>query len=82
VRQNARQLDGRADRARVVLSGVAPVPWRAVEAEQALGAGRLDAEMASRAAAASVTGAEPRAQNGCKVDLVRGLVEEAVLALA
>ncbi len=74
--------DGRVDRARVVLSGVAPVPWRAVEAEKALVGGRLDAEAASRAAASSVIGAEPLAQNGYKVDLVRGLVEEAVLALA
>jgi xanthine dehydrogenase YagS FAD-binding subunit len=74
--------DGRVDRARVVLSGVAPVPWRAREAEKALVGGRLDAETASRAAAASVIGAEPLAQNGYKVDLVRGLVEEAVLALA
>ena len=74
--------DGRVDRARVVLSDVAPVPWRAVEAEKALIGARLDAETASRAAAASVIGAEPLAQNGYKVDLVRGLVEEAVLALA
>jgi hypothetical protein len=29
-----------------------------------------------------VVGAEPLARNGYKVDLVRGLVEEAVLALA
>jgi xanthine dehydrogenase YagS FAD-binding subunit len=73
---------GRVDRARVVLSGVAPVPWRAVESEEALVGSTLDAETASRAAAASVIGAEPLAQNGYKVDLVRGLVEEAVLALA
>jgi len=74
--------EGRVDQARVVLSGVAPVPWRAVEAEKALVRGRLDAETASRAAAASVIGAEPLAQNGYKVGLLRGLVEEAVLALA
>ncbi len=72
---------GRVDRARVALSGVAPLPWRAVGAEKAPVGGRLDAEAASRAAAASVIGAEPLAQNGYKVDLVRGLVEEALLAL-
>jgi xanthine dehydrogenase YagS FAD-binding subunit len=77
-----RVTDGRVDRARVVLSGVAPVPWRVAEAEKALVGGRLNVETASRAAAASVTGAEPLAQNAYKVDLVRGLVEEAVLALA
>ena len=74
--------DGRVDRARVVLSGVAPVPWRAAGAEKALVGARLDAETASRTAAASVIGAEPLAENGYKVDLVRGLMEEAVLALA
>jgi xanthine dehydrogenase YagS FAD-binding subunit len=72
---------GRVDRARVALSGVAPIPWRAIEAEKVLVGGRLDAQAASRAAAASVIGAEPLAENGYKVDLVRGLVEEAVLAL-
>jgi xanthine dehydrogenase YagS FAD-binding subunit len=74
--------DGRVDRARVVLSGVAPVPWRAREAEKALVGARLDAETASHASSSAVVGAEPLAQNGYKVDLVRGLVEEAVLALA
>jgi xanthine dehydrogenase YagS FAD-binding subunit len=73
---------GRVDRARVVLSGVAPVPWRGVESEKVLAGSRLDGETAARAAAAAVIGAEPLAQNGYKVDLVRGLVEEAVLALA
>ena len=68
--------------ARVVLSGVAPVPWRAVAAEQALLNRRVDAATAAEAAVHAVAGAEPLPQNGYKVDLVRGIVEEAILALA
>ncbi len=68
--------------ARIVLSGVAPVPWRAVAGEKALAGRPLDAETAALAAAASVESAEPLAQNGYKIDLVRGLVEESLLAAA
>jgi xanthine dehydrogenase YagS FAD-binding subunit len=66
----------------VVLSGVAPIPWRARNAEAALRGKPLDAGLAAEAAAAAVTGAEPLEQNGYKVELVRGLVEGALLTLA
>ena len=73
---------GQIERARIVLSGVAPVPWRAIEAENALIGQHLDGEVASRAADASIKGVEPLAQNGYKVDLTRGIVEEALLKMA
>lgn len=72
---------GQIERARIVLSGVAPIPWRAVEGENALIGRRLDGEAASRAANASIEGAEPLAQNGYKVDMARGIVEEALLTM-
>ena len=68
--------------AAIVLSGVAPVPWRATHAERALIGQRLDTQTASRVAEAAVKGAEPMSQNGYKVDLVRGVFEEALLAFA
>jgi xanthine dehydrogenase YagS FAD-binding subunit len=68
--------------ASLVLSGVAPKPWRAVDAENALSGGSLDAESIARAAAASVEGAQPLEHNGYKVALVRGLMEETLRALA
>jgi xanthine dehydrogenase YagS FAD-binding subunit len=68
--------------ARVVLSGVAPVPWRAHEAEAAIKGTRLGAAVLRRAAQAAVAKAEPLAANGYKVALVRGLVEEQLAALA
>ncbi len=78
-------LRGTADRieaARVVLSGVAAIPWRAAEAEKALAGKHLDPATAAQAAAAAIRGAEPLSQNQYKVDLVRGIVEEALLAMA
>jgi xanthine dehydrogenase YagS FAD-binding subunit len=72
----------RVERARVVLSGVAPVPWRVPAAEAILQGSRLDRVTASQAAAAATEGAEPLGGNAYKVDLVRGLVEQELLALA
>ena len=73
---------GRVRRARIVLSGVAPVPWRVPAAERALVGQPITAATARAAAAAAVQGAEPLAENGYKVELVRGAVEEALLRLA
>ncbi len=68
--------------ARVVLAGVAPVPWRAKAVEAALTGHRLDPAIIDHAAAAAVKGAEPLAQNGYKVPLVRGLLQERLQAIA
>jgi xanthine dehydrogenase YagS FAD-binding subunit len=72
---------GEIEGASVVLSGVAPVPWRVAEAERALAGKRITEETASAAAEICTKGAQPMEHNGYKVDLVRGLVEEALLAL-
>jgi xanthine dehydrogenase YagS FAD-binding subunit len=68
--------------ARVVFSGVAPVPWRAKAVEAALTGKRLDAGTIRNAAAAAIKSAEPLAHNGYKVPLLRGLVEERLDAIA
>jgi len=73
---------GKVAAARVVLSGVAPVPWRSAAAEKALAGRALDVATARRAGEAAAQGAEPLSENGYKVALVRGIVEEAVLSLA
>jgi xanthine dehydrogenase YagS FAD-binding subunit len=67
---------------RVVLSGVAPIPWRAHAAETKLLGKKLKGTTISEAAAAATEGAAPLSQNAYKVDLVRGVVEEALLAMA
>jgi len=77
------QLEGDAvKRARLVLSGVAPAPWHASAAEQELVGHKLDADAIARAAAASVKDASPLSNNGYKVTLLRGAVEEALSHLA
>jgi xanthine dehydrogenase YagS FAD-binding subunit len=68
--------------ARVVLSGVAPVPWRALATEQTLTGNALDQPTIAAAAAAAVVGAEPLSGNAYKVPLVEGLVAEQLQALA
>jgi xanthine dehydrogenase YagS FAD-binding subunit len=74
--------EGKVRTARVVLSGVAPVPWRSAEAEQAIVGKPLDAATAEAAAAAAVKSAVTLEENGYKVPLVRGILEETLIALA
>ena len=64
--------------ARVVLGGVAPVPWRAKGAEAALAGQSPGRAVFEKAAAESVRGAEPLAHNGYKVPLVKGLLVRAL----
>jgi xanthine dehydrogenase YagS FAD-binding subunit len=66
---------------RVVLSGAAPVPWRSVEAENIVNAGRLNRDRAAKAAAAAVQNAEPMAQNNYKIPLFRSLIEQELMAI-
>lgn len=68
--------------AQVVLSGVAPIPWPARGADNALRGARLTPTEAARAAEAAVVGAQPLELNAYKVELVRNLVRESLLALA
>jgi xanthine dehydrogenase YagS FAD-binding subunit len=61
-------------RARVVLGGVAPIPWRLPEVERMLTGQRMTPELAAKAADAAVAGARPLAKNGYKVPLTRNMV--------
>ena len=72
----------RVEKARVVLSGAAPVPWRSKEVEEAVTGKRLDADTIARAAEAGVKNAEPLDQNGYKIPLFRGVLEEELAAIA
>jgi len=73
---------GRIADARLVLSGVAPTPWRLQAVEKLLIGQKLDAKLIARAADAAVAGAKPLEHNGYKVPLVRGVVEEALGGLS
>jgi xanthine dehydrogenase YagS FAD-binding subunit len=73
--------DGKVEHARIVLSGVAPVPWRVPAAEQALVGRKPEAKVIALAAEAAAAKAEPMGQNGYKVQLVKGVVTEALEAV-
>ncbi|WP_165253154.1 FAD binding domain-containing protein [Paludisphaera soli] len=67
---------------RVVLYGVAPIPWRSEAAEKAIRGKALTRETAEAAAAAAVEGAKPLSMNGYKVALVKTTVKRALLDAA
>ena len=66
--------------ARIVLGHVAPTPWVASQAEQAMTGQALNPDTAAKAAEAAVGGAAPLSQNGYKVQLARVAVKRALLA--
>ena len=77
------RMDGQTCRdARVVLGGVAPIPWRLPEVERLLTGQRITEEVAARAGELAVAGARPLAKNGYKVPLTNALVRRTVLELA
>jgi xanthine dehydrogenase YagS FAD-binding subunit len=78
LRMNGRHVQS----ARIVMGQVAPVPWLAQEAAQALTGKIVSAETAKLAAAAAVRNAKPLSQNAFKVRLARVAVERAILKAA
>jgi xanthine dehydrogenase YagS FAD-binding subunit len=76
-------LDGGTIRqARLVLGGVAPVPWRSPTAEAVLEGRRPGAELADRAAATALANVQPLSHNAFKVEIAHALVERAIMAVA
>jgi xanthine dehydrogenase YagS FAD-binding subunit len=77
------EMDGATCRAaRVVLGGVAPIPWRLREVEQLLAGQVVTAELAAKAAELAVAGARPLRQNAYKVPMTKGLVRRTLVELA
>jgi len=70
--------DGKVLDARVVLSGVAPVPWRAFRSEEVLLNEKAGEKACAAAARAAVEGASPLMHNGYKLPLVEALVRRAL----
>ena len=64
--------------ARVVLGGVAPVPWRASKAEAYLIGKTLSAEVLAAAGKQALSGAKPLEKNAFKVPLTETLVRRAL----
>jgi xanthine dehydrogenase YagS FAD-binding subunit len=70
---------GKVEQASVVLGHVAPMPWVAAGANQALMGNSLSDDVIAKAADAAVAGAKPLSQNEYKVQLARVAVKRALL---
>ena len=68
--------------ARVVLGGVAPIPWRLPKVEAMLAGQRITTELAAKAGEEAVAGAQALAKNKYKIPLTRATVKRTVLGLA
>lgn len=64
--------------ARLVLGGVAPIPWRVPKAEASLIGKTLSDEVLRNSAAIALEGAKPLAQNAYKIPLTQTLVRRAL----
>jgi xanthine dehydrogenase YagS FAD-binding subunit len=72
---------GICEEIRIILGGVAPFPYRALMAEDALRGEKLDEGLFSRAAETSMEGARPLRMNGYKVELTKTLVRRALTSI-
>jgi xanthine dehydrogenase YagS FAD-binding subunit len=70
--------DKTVKQARIVLGGVAPIPWRVAHAESFLAGKRLDQATLAETARLALDGAKPLAQNAYKVPLTQTLVRRAL----
>lgn len=66
--------------ARVVMGGVAPIPWRAGKAEEFLRGKRLDESVARQAGEIALEGAKPLKDNVYKVKMAQDLIQRGLLA--
>jgi xanthine dehydrogenase YagS FAD-binding subunit len=76
-------LDGdRVTKARVFLSGAAPIPWHAREVEAVITGHKLTPDVIKKAAEVAVQRAQPLEQNAYKIPLFRAVIEEELQAMA
>jgi xanthine dehydrogenase YagS FAD-binding subunit len=71
--------DGLCSDARIVIGAVAPGPFRAKKAEEALIGRKLDEAIAAKAADVALDGAKPLSKNAWKIDVARALVKRAIV---
>ena len=64
--------------ARIVLGGVAPVPWRVPKAESALTGHTMSQDLLAEVARVALQGAEPLQKNAYKIPLTQTLVRRAL----
>jgi len=74
--------DGIVSKARIILGGVAPTPWRARDAEVFVQGKTIDEKIAEQAADAALANSRPLKDNAYKVELAKALVKRALLKLS
>lgn len=67
--------------ARIVLGGVAPIPWRLPNVEAMLAGQRITPALAAKAGEAAVDGATPLKKNAYKIPLTKVVVKRTLLSL-
>ena len=76
-------MDGdRVRTARVVLGGVAPIPWSVPRVDDLLRGQYMTAALANEAGRLAVDGAQPLSKNAYKVTLTKNLVRRTLLSLS
>ncbi len=74
-------MDGdKVSAARVVIYGVAPIPWRSTAAEKSIAGKEVTMETASTAGEDAIEGAMPLSMNAYKVNLTKTAVKRALMA--
>ncbi len=73
--------DKTVKQARIVLGGVAPIPWRVTKAEEYLTGKKIDDAVMTQVATLALDGAQPLSQNGYKVPLTKTLVKRSLTKL-
>jgi len=68
--------------ARVVVGGVAPIPWRLPAVEEMLAGQRISDELCARAGDTAVAGARALSNNAYKIPLTRAMVRRTIAGLA
>lgn len=77
------QRDGnQVESARVVLGGVAPIPWRVQAVEEFLQGQQINAAVAREAGQIAISDAQPLAKNRHKLPMTVAAIEDAILSLA
>ncbi len=77
------EIDGAVCRsARIVLGGVAPIPWRVPDAERLLAGQRITPELAAQVGEAALAGATPLRKNAYKVPLTKAVIRRTLVELA
>ncbi len=76
-----RMEDGRVVEPRLVLGGVATIPWRAKKAEEAVSGQIISEEIVDQAAAEALTGSRLLQDNAYKARLVTALMKQAFAAV-